>query len=54
VRIEAGPPGYLPKEQLWDHLDAFADNMLGFLREQDALPNLSTATTPTPATSARA
>jgi sucrose-phosphate synthase len=40
VRIEAGPPGYLPKEQLWDHLDAFADNTLGFLREQDELPRL--------------
>jgi sucrose-phosphate synthase len=40
VRIEAGPAGYLPKEQLWDHLDAFADNMLGFLREQARLPSL--------------
>jgi sucrose-phosphate synthase len=40
VRIEAGPAGYLPKEQLWDHLDAFADNMLSFLREADALPCL--------------
>ena len=40
VRIEAGPAGYLPKEQLWDHLDAFSDNMLGFLREQDLLPQL--------------
>ncbi|MGB5835201.1 MAG: HAD family hydrolase [Thiohalocapsa sp.] len=40
VRIEAGPQGYLPKEQLWDYLDAFSDNMLGFLREDDAVPNL--------------
>lgn len=41
VRIEAGPPGYLPKEQLWDHLDAFSDNMLGFLREEGGgLPSL--------------
>jgi sucrose-phosphate synthase len=40
VRIEAGPAGYLPKEQLWDHLDAFSDNMLGFLREQDRFPQL--------------
>ena len=40
VRIPAGPAGYLPKEQLWDHLDAFADNMLAFLREQDRLPKL--------------
>jgi sucrose-phosphate synthase len=40
VRIQAGPAGYLPKEQLWDHLDAFADNMLAFLREQELLPRL--------------
>ncbi|KAA6185150.1 glycosyltransferase [Thiohalocapsa marina] len=40
VRIEAGPPGYLPKEALWDELDAFSDNMLGFLREDDLLPSL--------------
>jgi sucrose-phosphate synthase len=40
VRIEAGPAGYLPKEQLWDHLDAFSDNMLGFLREHDVYPRL--------------
>jgi sucrose-phosphate synthase len=40
VRIEAGPAEYLPKEQLWDHLDTFADNMLGFLRETDTLPAL--------------
>jgi sucrose-phosphate synthase len=40
VRIEAGPPEYLPKEQLWDHLDAFADNMLGFLRREERVPNL--------------
>ena len=40
VRIEAGPPGYLPKEQLWDHLDAFSDNLLGFLRGGELLPNL--------------
>ncbi|WP_295879571.1 HAD family hydrolase [uncultured Thiohalocapsa sp.] len=40
VRIEAGPAGYLPKEQLWDHLDAFSDNILAFLREEDSLPQL--------------
>ncbi|MBK5969598.1 MULTISPECIES: HAD-IIB family hydrolase [Thiorhodovibrio] len=40
VRIEAGPPEYLPKEQLWDHLDTFADNALSFLRESDRLPCL--------------
>ncbi|HKJ01235.1 MAG TPA: HAD-IIB family hydrolase, partial [Longimicrobiales bacterium] len=30
VRIEAGPPGYLPKESLWDHLDGFVDNAVTF------------------------
>lgn len=40
VRIEAGPPEYLPKEQLWDHLDGFADNALSFLRDSDGLPSL--------------
>jgi sucrose-phosphate synthase len=40
VRINAGPPGYLPKEQLWDHLDAFSDSMLSFLRDTDTVPSL--------------
>lgn len=40
VRIEAGPPEYIRKEELWDHLDVFADNILSFLREQDHLPDL--------------
>lgn len=40
VRIEAGPEAYLPKEQLWDHLDTFVDNLLEFLRKQPRLPHL--------------
>lgn len=40
VRIEAGPNQYLPKEQLWDHLDAFADNMTNYFREQNAYPSI--------------
>jgi sucrose-phosphate synthase len=40
VRIEAGPAGYIPKEQLWDHLDAFVDNTLTYVREQDRLPDV--------------
>jgi len=27
VRIDAGGEAYLPKEQLWDHLDSFVDNL---------------------------
>jgi sucrose-phosphate synthase len=41
VRIRCGPQGYLRKEDLWDHLDAFADNALEWLhtlpRRPDAL-----------------
>jgi sucrose-phosphate synthase len=40
VRIAAGPDEYLPKEQLWDHLDTFTDQLAGFFREQDAWPDL--------------
>jgi len=40
VRIETGPPGYIAKEQLWDYLDAFADNTLTFLREGERMPDV--------------
>ncbi len=40
VRIDAGPEAYLPKEQLWDHLDSFMDNLLNWLNEQPHLPDL--------------
>jgi len=40
VRIDAGPPEYIRKELLWDHLDSFADNMLDFLRRQESLPDV--------------
>lgn len=40
VRIDAGPESYLPKEQLWDHLDAFTDNMMDFFRQQDEYPTV--------------
>ena len=40
VRLDAGPPEYLPKETLWDHLDTFTDNALTYLRSTDALPDL--------------
>ncbi len=40
IRIEAGPRGYLPKEQLWDHLDSFADNLVSYFRQQSQLPTL--------------
>ena len=40
VRIEAGPSGYIPKEQLWPHLDALADNAADFFREQNRIPDI--------------
>ncbi|MGA7936852.1 MAG: HAD family hydrolase [Kovacikia sp.] len=41
VRIVAGPPEeYLPKEAVWDYLDSFVDNMLGFIRDADRVPDL--------------
>ncbi len=40
VRIDAGPEEYLPKEQLWDHLDGLVDNLHDWLREQGRWPDL--------------
>jgi len=39
VRIDAGPEEYLVKEQLWDHLDSFMDNLLLWLNEQERMPD---------------
>jgi sucrose-phosphate synthase len=41
VRIEAGPQGYIPKEQLWEHMDNFADNLVDFLRHSgESMPHI--------------
>ncbi|NNJ91516.1 MAG: HAD-IIB family hydrolase [Gammaproteobacteria bacterium] len=40
IRIKAGPHEYLPKEQLWDHLDSFTDNLVNWLNEQPRMPDL--------------
>lgn len=40
VRIACGEPGYLPKEQLWDSLETFADNALAYIHEQPRGPNI--------------
>lgn len=40
VRIDTGPEAYLRKEELWDHLDSFADNALAFLRAEGRVPDL--------------
>jgi sucrose-phosphate synthase len=40
VRIDAGPEEYVPKEQLWDYLDSFMDNLLSWLNEQGQMPDI--------------
>jgi sucrose-phosphate synthase len=40
VRVDCGPEEYLRKEDLWDHLDSFADNLLEFLHHETATPAL--------------
>lgn len=40
VRIDTGAEQYLPKEQLWDYLDSFADNLAGFFRDNNAFPDI--------------
>ncbi|MDO8825853.1 HAD-IIB family hydrolase [Methylophaga sp.] len=40
IRIEAGPERYLAKEQIWEHLDTFADNLVDFFRQQEFLPDI--------------
>ena len=40
VRIDAGPEEYIPKEQLWDHLDSFMDNLTNWLNTQPRMPDL--------------
>jgi sucrose-phosphate synthase len=40
VRIECGDELYIPKEQLWDHLDSFADNALSYLHVDEEMPHI--------------
>lgn len=40
VRIECGEERYLPKEQLWDCLETFSDNMLNYIHEQAQIPDI--------------
>ncbi|MFT5700076.1 MAG: sucrose-phosphate synthase [Desulforhopalus sp.] len=40
VRIDAGPEEYLPKEELWDHLDFFTDNLTAFFRDNNSFPDI--------------
>lgn len=40
IRIAAGPDEYIAKEQLWDHLDSFMDNLFNWLNEQQRMPDI--------------
>jgi len=40
VRIDAGPEEYIAKEQLWDHLDGFTDNLVATLNAEGRMPDL--------------
>lgn len=40
VRIDAGPEVYIRKEELWGHLDTFADNTLNYLRASGRIPDI--------------
>lgn len=40
IRIDAGPDKYIPKEQLWDYMDAFVDNVTCFIKQSDTQPDI--------------
>ena len=40
IRIRCGEDGYKPKEELWDYLDSFSDNLLTFLNDQERKPDV--------------
>ena len=40
VRIDAGPEEYLAKEELWDHLDSFSDNLDAFFHADNSFPDI--------------
>ncbi|MGR8929069.1 MAG: HAD-IIB family hydrolase [Gammaproteobacteria bacterium] len=40
VRIPAGPDAYIRKEELWESLDIFTDNLLHWLYQQPRMPDI--------------
>ena len=40
IRIDCGPAEYIRKEELWDHLDGFTDNLVEWLGGQPRYPSL--------------
>lgn len=39
IRLPAGPETYIRKEELWDHLDSFADHALNYIRQFNRVPD---------------
>jgi sucrose-phosphate synthase len=40
IRIACGSNEYIPKEELWDYLDIFADNAISYLQSQAKMPDV--------------
>lgn len=40
VRLPFGPPRYIRKELLWNHLDILVDRLLAYFREQGRIPDV--------------
>ena len=40
IRIACGSNEYIPKEELWDYLDIFADNAINYLQSQAKMPDV--------------
>lgn len=40
IRIDCADQLYIPKEELWDHLDNFSDNLLEYLNSNDLSPHI--------------
>ena len=40
IRIDCADQVYYPKEQLWDYLDTFSDNLLEYLHENKLTPHI--------------
>jgi sucrose-phosphate synthase len=40
IRLASGTSEYIPKEELWDYLDNFADNAISYLQTQEQMPDV--------------
>ena len=42
LRMPCGPPGFLPKEELWPHLEEWVGRILAFYEEEEIFPEVLT------------